>query len=355
MFARAEPPQLYLSPVDRMLHLIGAQGGVWYVGGDTLMRTTDLNGDGLFDAWTRESVSPTVDKNGLRRATPGEAIEAVFDAGGYLLYSGQGSVAISAAEHAQTLFTTSPPTDRESWEAFRDRLRPYKAERRDPADLRAWLDPFAGPRSDIDGASLANLRFIGDGFRFELSLEPGYRTTGPDLLGLTGLAPGEDLIENHGGVFTVTPLVPPQLSLDVRYFAEGGAAGAAQVTIQNTGSADASGLMLVAESVAGDGAVIELTRQPVDALAGQAARVRVDIPSALAAGAALRAQLEDSEGQLLAAGELALPAGPATQRAPAIFGLLQAPILASVLGLFAGLIALAALLAAIRRGEQLPS
>lgn len=345
MFAHAEPPELYLSPVDGMLHLNGTQGGIWYLGDGMLLRTFDLDSDGVLDAWSREIVPAERDENGLLRATPGDVIEALYDVGGYLVYSGLESVTIVPSDHPSKTLTIAPPTDKESWEDFRTTLRPFEAQRRDPTSLQGWLDSFPGSRSDVSGASLANVRITEDGFRFELTLEPDYRATGPDLLGLEGLAPGKYLIETQDGAFLVAPLSPAQLSLTMRQTAQDSTVASAQVTVDNMGSADASDLSLVVQAEIDSGRIVELTRQPLKALAGETTQALVDVPSTLATGGALRAWLEDGQGQVVAAGESTPLSGPDRSYRSAILGINKVPVFLPIAVLFAAFLGLGAVLA----------
>lgn len=346
MFAHNKPPELYFSPVDGMLHLTGAEGGIWHLGQGVLLRSTDLDGNGLLDAWMREIAPPELDKEtGLQRALPGRVIDSLFEISGYLLQSSGESVTIVQSNHSRVEFTISPPTDKESWEFFRAQLRPYENQRRDPSDLRSWLDAFPGPRGEIAGASVANVRLTDDGFRFELALAPGYQVNGPDLLGVAGLTPGKYVVESRDGAFMVTPQTPAQLSLAVRQATVGGAPPPLQITVANSGGADMRDLTLVVETQDASGKPVELARTTVQALAGQSTQVRVDLPSTLATGATLRVRQEDSQGQVVARGEWAPLAGSSTPPRAAIASLNQVPILAPVAVLFAVFVGMGAALA----------
>lgn len=216
MFANNKPPKLYLSHIDNMLHLVGAQGGIWYLGNGILVRSKDLDQDGVIDYWAREEVPPELDKNGLRRANPGNVIETIFDVNEYLLYSSAESVEIVQSNFEQVAFTITPPSDKETWEEFRIRLRPYETQRRNPTDLKSWFDAFNGPRNTITGAHIANLHITSYGFRFDLLLKPGYYADGTDLLDLTGLEPGRYMVVYDESVFKIYPSTLPSLSLDIK-------------------------------------------------------------------------------------------------------------------------------------------
>jgi hypothetical protein len=358
------PPEVYLSPIDNRLHLKWAEHGIWRLDEEYIVRTANMNGDETIDVWSREFLPVSVDRDpraAVSRSMDKEPrlsrvshsvergpIEALYALDNYLVHSGDDRVTLVSADYRPALFETLPPTDRDTWQIGRTQLAPYEAQRRDPTRLRAWLDPFPGPRSEIAGATVDNLRSTGDGFRFELALTSGYRIDGPDLLGIAGLAAGEYLVESRAGAFTVAPLVPAQLSVQI---SRPDATIPAQVAIANGGAADAPGLELVVEAEAGD-EVVELLRQPVDILAGATTRTPVDVPSTMA-GATLVARLQDSNGAILAASPALTLDGAAVDHG-AIFSVARAPAMFPIMTLFAALLALATLLAAARRRGSTP-
>src|SRR5690606_24301646 len=202
---------------------------------------------------------------------------------------------------------------------------------------------FPGPRSEIAGASLANVRITDDGFRFQLTLEAGYQVTGNDLLGVAGLTPGEYVVEYRNDAFTVAPLTPPEMSLQVKRLSEDVAALPLQVVVTNDGTGDAPGLVLVAEAKNSDGVVTELTREPVDALSGETAHVLLDVPNSHNSSR-LTIRLENAEGGVIAAEMMGL-AGEKEIEGEAIYSLEQKPVLIPVLVGFAVLLATATALA----------
>jgi hypothetical protein len=297
--AHSDPPKLYFSRMDNKLHLLGAEGGIWYLGEGILLRTADHDQDGVVDSWVREEAPPDLHENDLRRASPGQVIESIIDANGILFHSKSGRLEIIQSSRERVAFTITPPTDKETWDVFRTLVHPFTAHEKDPRDLKSWLDVHPGPRTTIHGASLANLRFITGGFRFELSLEAGYRLGGPDLLGLAGLHPGKYLVEKLGGVFTVTPLTPAKIHLNF-HRPTGENATSAWITLHNSGQADRPDLELVKEVIGGDSRVIELSRQAVVLLGEQTFNLPVELPPSLLEDMSLRFRVEDSDSQTLA-------------------------------------------------------
>ena len=365
------PPETYLSPIDNRLHLKWAEHGIWRLDDEQIVRVANLDNDEFIDVWSREAMMVTVEDdartaalsdteptvghldNGERaEREPGEpeVIEALYALDGNLLHSGNGRVTLVVADYEPALFETLPPTDHETWETHRALLAPYETQRRDPADLRGWLDAFPGPRSEIVGGALQGLRIVDDGFRFELRLEAGYRATGNDLIGVAELAPGEYVVEYRNDAFTIIPLGLPELSLEVKRFSEDVAALPLQAVVTNNGVGDAFDLVLVAEGVDRDGAVTELTREPVDALAGQTARVLLTMPNSRHISR-LTIRLEDAEGGVMAAAETTGLATVKEIEGGVIYRLNQAPVLIPVLAGFGALLA-AALLLAVRAQRE---
>lgn len=363
--------ELYLSPIDNRLHLKWAEHGMWRLDDEQVIRVENLADDEFIDVWSREVMTVTVEEDARtsvvsdtelavgqsvdvepaeRESAEPEVIEALYALDGNLLHSGDDHVILVVADYEPALFETLPPTDHETWEAHRALLAPYEIQRRDPTDLRGWLDAFPGPRSEVKGASLTNLRITDDGFRFELALEADYRATGNDPLGVAGLAPGEYVVEYRNDAFTIAPLTPPALSLQVKQLSEDVAALPLQVVVTNNGVGDASDLVLVAEGVDRDGAVTELTREPVDALAGQTARVLLAMPNSRHISR-LTIRLEDAEGGVMITTVTTGLEGQEEIGADAIYDLAQVLVLMPVLGGFAVLIAIAAVLAVRERRE----
>lgn len=360
-------PETYLSPIDNRLHLKWAEHGIWRLDSTQIIRVANLDNDETIDVWSRETMDTRVEEDDPRailsngtptaetatQATPKEPmlIEALYALDGYLLHTNGETLTLVASDYEPIVFETLPPMDHDTWETQRAQLAPYEAQRRDPSDLLSWLDAFPGPRNEITGASVNNVRIIDGGFRFELILEPGYRISGPDLLGLTNLAPGAYSVENNADTFAVAALVPPELNLDIRQFAVSGGPAANQVTVSNASLADASGLMLVVDTVDENGTAFELTRKSVDALAKETEEVLLDIPASAAGTATMRVRLEDAKGQVVAATDLTDTANP-SGNPDGILSIGQVPVLIPVAALFAIVLAGTAVMAIARRREQ---
>ena len=295
-FNQPGPPFLYLSTVDRRLHLVGAQGGIWDLGNGLIMKEMNLDNRSRINGWVKARRIAHSDPDG-KAIFEEETIETIYAPAGFLVYSGHGNVEIKATGVKADEFQVLPPDDPSSWQAFRDMVDPYTASRRDPADLKTWLSDFPGQATFIHGASITGFTISGSNFHFVLTLEEGYRWTGFDRLNLSGRAPGQYLVESAGDTFVIRPLTPAQISLSIASPVEDGPASAVWAILDNSGLTDATGLELVCESIDLQGKAVAISRQGVDSPAGQATRLLMTIPPRLPENVSLRLRLVDSQGQ----------------------------------------------------------
>lgn len=223
-------PRLYLSPIDNRLHLLYATGGVWHLRQDEVLRYHNLAAGPYIDGWTRERVpeqeiaeteqafAGPVGSPQAPMALPGERIVGLFALHGFLIYHNADGVAIRRSGTPMELFSLTPPTDRESWLAFRDAVAPYTG--RNPFDLRSWFDAFAGETLSLPGANMELPSVSPEGFSFVLDIAPG-AGIGGDLAipGLDAAAEGKLLIRYHSGSdsWQVEPatVLPPHFELRV--------------------------------------------------------------------------------------------------------------------------------------------
>ncbi len=305
--ASVRPPETYFSPIDNRLHLKWAEHGIWRLDEEQIVRVGNLDNDETIDTWSREvlPVPSAHDADGgalnesIKVVLP-EIIEELYALNGYLIHYENSIVTLTNADYNPVLFESLPPTNHETWEAHRAQLAPYENERRDPADLLAWLDAnSSSKRAEIAGASVTNMRKNADGFSFALTLEPGYRATGLDLFDLAGLASGKYLVENNGHAFVVTNLGPAQVSLDTQLLGEVWATDAIKVNVHNYGMTGALGLTLVMAIADWDDAIKETGRTALDVVEGETVGMLLELPSNLGEACELQFWIEDSRGEQL--------------------------------------------------------
>jgi hypothetical protein len=193
-------PKLYFSPIDHKLHIMGADHGVWQIDEHSTLRSANLDQDSYLDQWTYTAT--TTDTTMLTTT------RQLNVAPSHLLYSDQAGITIREAHPQPSLFETLPPTNQAEWEALGAQLTANQRTH-PPDDLQALLRQFAGPEMQISGAALSDYRPVGkSGFRFVLTLRPGFTAQGMPLLPVQTMQPG-DYAVIYDGSFQVLPLTPP--------------------------------------------------------------------------------------------------------------------------------------------------
>lgn len=226
-FQTSLQPRLYFSPIDNRLHLLGAEGGLWNLGDGRVLYLDNLNNGPYIDTWIvkrqklaeaddsgiteGEPASPAPIEEDPRDGYPGQVEESLTALDEYLIYSGPEIIELRRAAYQLSSFEILPPIDRPTWQAFCEQVEPYTQQKRDPKNLKAWVDAFPGESLRISGAQISNIRATPDGFRFVLQLHPGFQAQGDDLPGVRGLPPGTYAV-SYDGAFHVAPLTPPALS-----------------------------------------------------------------------------------------------------------------------------------------------
>ncbi|HUW14410.1 MAG TPA: hypothetical protein VM537_32100, partial [Anaerolineae bacterium] len=110
-----------------------------------------------------------------------------------------------------SVLETLPPRSHEEWLGLGEQL---EAHRRDfgPSDFEGMIAQFTGPDSRVEGASLRDFRPDGSGFRFVLTLSPGFQFSGAAWPDLGSLTPGDYVVSYHDG-FSIEPLTPAQVEV----------------------------------------------------------------------------------------------------------------------------------------------
>jgi len=273
-------PQLYVSPVDRALHLVGAEAGVYNIDDARRVRYADLDGDGFFDAWTlterpaEESEDRTAQHYPGRDAHQGEerVLGALWATSDLLIYAHADRVRAVQSSVQPSLFTTAPPRDHAEWLALGAKLEQYGTTLA-LDDLPGMLLQFHGPSSDVTGATLDGFRLTEQGLRFVLRLAPGFEAAVDDLgLGVSDLEPGAYAV-TYDGSFRTQILTRARLTVTAADWScepalpERLAWATVGVTVRNTGLTDAQSLPVhvYASQVAGEPRLLVQQELDVDA------------------------------------------------------------------------------------------
>ncbi|MBN1814161.1 MAG: hypothetical protein JXA14_20145 [Anaerolineae bacterium] len=187
------PASLYFSSIDRRLHLIRADKGLWNLGGGREIQYRSLSGVYL-DCWIL--------------LESGQSVKYLYAPAGYLIYQDGDGVQIFRADTPPALFTTTPPRDGTEWQDLNSKLDAYHLDAA-PDDFLAMAKQFGEPRTVISAASLRDFRLTDDGYRFVLTLRSNSAIEGEDL-GLNRPTPGEYVVALSQGAFAMQPLTPAQ-------------------------------------------------------------------------------------------------------------------------------------------------
>jgi hypothetical protein len=253
-------PYLYFSPVDHRLHLRGATGGIWNLGAGNTIRYANLDGDAYLDQW--------------QELQGGDVLQELNYARGLFVYAGQSLVTIKQADPRLSLFETLPPTNYTEWQDLGQKLSAVSPTF-SPSDFMTMIAQFAGEETQITGATLRNYRITSDGFRFILTLQPGFTISGPDWLGLQGRPAGE-YAATYDGSYHLEILAPPALVLrfkeqspDLGESLTANISGEIMVKIDNQGLEDAQQVLVMLGTSQAGGKITWSAPQMVRVLAGE--------------------------------------------------------------------------------------
>ena len=257
---------LYFSPVDRRLHLLGAQKGIWNLADDNgRIEYQNTDQDEYIDQWTY-----WVD---------GVSLKSLSVSHGWLVLGTENEITLSHAESPESLFVTLPPVTYEQWAALGERLRANHRDL-DPTDLEAMVTQFGAPTSRIEGATLRDFRITSGGFRFVLELSPGFRVVdGEDWLGIREFSPG-DYVVSYDEAFRVQPLSPAILRIEPPIDPWGVKQPTAYIpqevrfTLSNVGLEDALSVVVTGTASSVGREFASLGTQTVTVLAGETVPVR---------------------------------------------------------------------------------
>jgi len=270
---------LYLSPIDRRVHLLGAEAGVWNLGLYRELRLQNLDGDNYLDGWTRVYTPPVLAEDDAAEAEPvAQVEEALFFLDGYVIYSGMYGAELRRLDLPPSTYEGVPPYDHASWQTGREKLSPAFGAERNPWNLHSWATALGGTRVLRTTGTISDVRKIDGGFRFALELKPGFTTSiTPEA---ASLPPGRYIVR-YDGAFSIEPSAPP--ALRVAPLAKGAEQRASPVSLvpdvfdialYNNGREDSQDVMVELRLTGPDGKPVEIEPQEVAALAGEATTVR---------------------------------------------------------------------------------
>ena len=297
-------PTLYVSPVDNRLHLLYAEGGLWKLGTDLVMQAHNEGGERYVNGWTRERI-------GGRGSSSNRTIEEqLWALPNHMLYANATGVELRRAAYQPATFEINPPTDHATWETFRQRTAPLTAQKRDPRNMKGWLDAFPGPSLVLPGAQISDVRQTNDGFRFVLALPDGFSAPVSDLLDLRGLTAGHYVV-SYNGRFSVEPFVAPTAvaSLLATSFTQN-TVSPLPLALRSSGNGDPGEATLeVQATLPGVGSTV-VASQTVTLLAGEPITTTLAWSPPLPGNWTLAPKLITRDGEALELGDVAVTVQP---------------------------------------------
>jgi hypothetical protein len=287
-------PVLYLSGIDHELHLKHAEAGMWNIGDQAILRYENTGGDYI---------------NVFRLEENQKLVESLYTTQTNLMLDHNGKVQIKDAPVPQSIFETLPPSNHADWVSLGEKIQKNTVDLA-PDDLAKLYGQFTGPEVTIEGASIRDFRQEGRGYRFILTLLPGYRVAGSSGLNLQGLTAGEYLV-NYTGVYAIQPLIPARLSVTIQApaAAEAYQPVAVNVEASNGGSEDGSNLNLILEARHAQDSTQVFTRQ-IHLMEGASENITTSWQPMGSGSWALTARLEDKNGQVLASSQANILSNP---------------------------------------------
>lgn len=194
-------PRIYFSPVDRKLHLYGAQGGLWNLGDTQFITYHNLDEDAYIDQW-----------NYVISGHPGKILYQTDD---FIILVEDDSVKIRRGRTPRSTFTAFPPRSHEDWQVLGDFLEAASSDI-EPGDFERMFDQFMGQTYHMTGVTLTDFHLTSSGFDFVLNVTPDFTWESDESLSALGeLAPGFYRVE-YDGTWSAGAITCPDLAVDSR-------------------------------------------------------------------------------------------------------------------------------------------
>ena len=244
---------VYYSPIDNLLHLFHSDFGVWNINQSENIQFADSDEDGFIDHWIyKEDNDP---------------VQELWCLSGQIIYFDHRSRTLRWKNGVCQGNLFQPPRDHNSWENLRISQEKSGGAVRS-LNLLQLFEDHAGVTWGINGAMADNLRSTEQGYRFSLSLLPGFTIEGPDWFGLNGKPPGDYLVELSDSIY-IKPLTPAQISIDLHFLEVNQPVVYRLIPIQvdliNEGLEDTNDAILIVEATNGE-ETTQVTSRTVDLL-----------------------------------------------------------------------------------------
>lgn len=254
-------PWLYFSPIDRKLHLKGAEYCIWQLDNERSIRCNNLDGDPYLDHW---------------QYINGDETSNFYLTDDYLLLEQANQVVIRAAQVSPVLFETLPPRDHEEWTTLQTQLTTHQRNFA-AGDFAALLNQFEGQEQILEGAAIQDFRHIPKGFRFTLQFDRPF-------LSIVQIFDSEMLVSTsssysviyQNGSWEVEEASPPHLiwsnfKLDAAVVEQGRPVDI-NVMVNNTSNTDHRGIRYTLTATQGD-VSLQIIESELNVLSGENVRI----------------------------------------------------------------------------------
>ncbi|MCE5359412.1 MAG: hypothetical protein JJ714_00105 [Acidithiobacillus sp.] len=158
-------PTFYVSPVDGLLHLLYARGGVYNLGQGKVIEEQSLNDGPYIDSWRLVDLPSQV----TRLSPLGKTISKVVAADGYVFYTGPSGVAVVQHGLSPVVSNISPPTNAASWQRFIHQVKPFE-QGKEAVHLGIWPNTLSGPRLRLPEAQWSDFHLTSSGLQVTLTI-----------------------------------------------------------------------------------------------------------------------------------------------------------------------------------------
>lgn len=152
-FGAPLPAELYFSPVDRRLHLLGAQAGLWLLERNQPIIVKNLDSDDYLDVWIRSQEEAPDPKRQVSEHL-GSYVELLMELDGYLLFANDQSISLLDADAEPSAFRLQPPSSHSGWLNYQDSLAGHGNEAAISNSLQEWFQGYDGPALELSSARI---------------------------------------------------------------------------------------------------------------------------------------------------------------------------------------------------------
>ncbi len=173
-------PSLYLSPIDHHMHLMYAQGGVWNIGNNQVVRMKNLDSGPYIDEWELQSIPKS---SGIPKAAHGKTLARLIVLPQYMVYSSAAGVEIKhlGLDFHQALLTMKPPSSQTSWLNFVQSTKNVSS--RNPIDMASWINDFSGSVMRATSTKINSVQSLNGKYDLAVNVASGAEQSGLPLIG----------------------------------------------------------------------------------------------------------------------------------------------------------------------------